>query len=167
MQMEQRRVEREPLFREPETELWAREDWQKVNSSLSHDAFIRRSSSLPAPRSLSLSRARRTGRLPEHPLDLAFSLLSPTRRDQSPPPPALWHCRCFARCRLLSPSCTFRVRASRAACAACFMSTFIAASGKGTESRAKEGQRIGDENFAKEVTPLRRLDDLSEHSSDR
>lgn len=29
----------------PETELWAREDWQKVSSSLSHDAFIRRSSS--------------------------------------------------------------------------------------------------------------------------
>lgn len=28
-----------------ETELWAREDWQKVSSSLSHDAFIRRSSS--------------------------------------------------------------------------------------------------------------------------
>lgn len=27
-----------------ETELWAREDWQKMSSSLSHDAFIRRSS---------------------------------------------------------------------------------------------------------------------------
>lgn len=50
-----------------ETELWAREDWQKVSSSLSHDAFIRRPSLPLASRGqLSLSLSSLLRWFPQH-----------------------------------------------------------------------------------------------------
>lgn len=62
-----------------ETELWAREDWQKVSSSLSHDAFIWRSLSVQHLMNGFLSRSPLVSLVdprqrPEYLVNLVFSL---------------------------------------------------------------------------------------------